>query len=63
MPGAIRWFTEYQPFTPVIQTLRGLLLGTPIGASAIIAVAWSIGIALASYLGARKLFSRDPSRS
>jgi ABC-2 type transport system permease protein len=42
---------------------RGLLSGTPIGANAIIAIAWSIGIALACYLWARKLFSRDPSRS
>jgi ABC-2 type transport system permease protein len=63
MPGAIRWFTEYQPFTPAIQTLRGLLLGTPIGDNAIIAIAWSAGITLAGYLWARKLFSRDPSRS
>ena len=31
MPGVVRWFAEYQPFTPVIDTLRGLLLGTPIG--------------------------------
>ena len=63
MPGAIRWFTEYQPFTPAIQTLRGLLLSAPIGANAIIAIAWSTGITLASYLWARKLFSRDPSRN
>jgi ABC-2 type transport system permease protein len=51
------------PFTPAIQTLRGLLLGTPIGDNAIIAIAWSIGITLASYLWARKLLRRDPSRS
>ena len=63
MPSAIRWFTEYQPFTPAIQTLRGLLLGTPIGDNAIIAIAGCIGITLACYLWARKLFSRDPSRS
>ena len=31
MPAGIRWFAEYQPFTPVIDTVRGLLLGTPIG--------------------------------
>lgn len=28
MPGAIRWFAEYQPFTPIIDSLRGLLMGT-----------------------------------
>ena len=31
MPAGLRWFAEYQPFTPIIETLRGLLLGTPIG--------------------------------
>ena len=31
MPTAVRWFAEYQPFTPIIETLRGLLLGTAIG--------------------------------
>ena len=35
MPAAMRWFAEYQPFTPIIETLRGLLLGTPIGNSGV----------------------------
>ena len=29
MPTGLRYFAEYQPFTPMINTLRGLLLGTP----------------------------------
>ena len=62
MPTGVRWFADYQPFTPVTETLRGLLLGTPIGNNAIIAVAWCAGIALLSYLWARKLFNRDPAR-
>jgi ABC-2 type transport system permease protein len=60
MPAGLRSFAEYQPFTPVIQTLRGLLTGAPIGNNAIIAAAWCAGIALLSYLWARKLFRRDP---
>jgi ABC-2 type transport system permease protein len=60
MPTALRWFAEYQPFTPVIETVRGLLLGTEMGNNAFLAVAWSIGIGLAGYLWARKLFSRPP---
>jgi ABC-2 type transport system permease protein len=60
MPTAIRWFAEYQPFTPVINTVRGLLIGGPIGHNAVIAIAWCLVITLGSYLWARKLFSRDP---
>jgi ABC-2 type transport system permease protein len=60
MPTALRWFAEYQPFTPFIETLRGLLLGTAIGNSAAVTVAWCIGITLASFLWARAAFNRDP---
>jgi ABC-2 type transport system permease protein len=62
MPAGVRWFAEYQPFTPVTETLRGLLLGTPIGHNAIIAVAWCAGIALLGYLWARRLYIRHPVR-
>jgi ABC-2 type transport system permease protein len=62
MPVGLRWFAEYQPFTPVINTVRGLLVGTAIGNSAVIAVAWCAGITLVSYLWARRLYNRDPVR-
>jgi ABC-2 type transport system permease protein len=61
MPVGLRWFAEYQPFTPVIETVRGLLLGTAIGNSGVIAVAWCAAITLAGYLWARKLYNRDPA--
>jgi len=59
MPTGVRWFAEYQPFTPVIDTLRGLLLGAPIGDSAVLAVAWCAIITLVGYIWAKKLFARD----
>jgi ABC-2 type transport system permease protein len=62
MPVGLRWFAEYQPFTPFIETVRGLLLGTAIGNSAVLAVAWCAGITLVSYLWAKKLYNRDPIR-
>jgi ABC-2 type transport system permease protein len=62
MPVGLRWFAEYQPFTPVIETVRGLLLGTAIGNSAVIAIAWCAGITVVGYLWARKLYNRDPIR-
>ncbi|KAB2367182.1 ABC transporter permease [Actinomadura montaniterrae] len=58
MPTALRWFAEYQPFTPIMQTLRGLLLGTHIGNDAAIAVAWCAGIAVVSYLWAKHTFNK-----
>lgn len=58
MPKALRAFAEHQPVTPVIETIRGLLMGTPIGDSAIIAVAWCAGIAVFGYIAAGALFTR-----
>ena len=56
-PG-LRQFAEYQPFTPIIETLRGLLSGSPSSSDAIIAVAWCVAIALAGYLWARSTFKK-----
>ena len=58
MPDGLRQFAEYQPFTPVTQTVRGLLTGAPTGTHAIAAIAWSLGIAVASYLWAVRLYDR-----
>jgi ABC-2 type transport system permease protein len=59
MPGPMRWFAEYQPFTPVTETLRGLFFGTPIGNNAWIAVAWSVAIVLVCYVWAKRMYNRD----
>ncbi|HET7661710.1 MAG TPA: ABC transporter permease [Oryzihumus sp.] len=58
MPTVLRWFAEYQPFTSIMETVRGLLLGTSIGTSAAIATAWCVGIAAVSYLWARNIFNK-----
>jgi ABC-2 type transport system permease protein len=56
MPAGLEEFARYQPFTPVTETLRGLLTGTPIGTNAIAAIAWSVGIAFVSYVWALHLY-------
>ena len=61
MPDGLRWFAENQPFTPIIETLRGLLFGTPIGTSGVIAVAWCVAISVLGFLWARRLYERDPA--
>ncbi|MFI0215434.1 ABC transporter permease [Streptomyces lydicus] len=62
MPSGLRWFAEYQPFTPVIETLRGLLMGTDIGNSAYLAVAWCLVLTLVGYAWARRTFNRIGAR-
>ncbi|MDH6707075.1 ABC-2 type transport system permease protein [Kitasatospora sp. MAA19] len=58
MPTALRWFAEYQPFTPIIETLRGLMMGTPIGNSAWSALAWCTGLTLLGFFWSRSVFYR-----
>ncbi len=62
MPEGLRQVAEYQPFTPVTETLRGLLTGTHIGTNAIVAIAWSVGIALVSCLWATHLYQHRRPR-
>lgn len=62
MPAGLRAFAEHQPVTPVIETLRGLLMGTPVGSDAWIAVAWCAGLAVAGATGAALLFRRRTAR-
>jgi ABC-2 type transport system permease protein len=58
MPAGLRQFAEYQPFTPVTQTVRGLLTDGAVGSHAIVAVAWSVGISVVSYFWAVRLYNR-----
>jgi ABC-2 type transport system permease protein len=56
LPDGLRQFAQYQPFTPVTETLRGLLTGTPIGTNAIAAIAWSLGLAVVCCIWAIHLY-------
>ena len=56
-PG-VRQFAEYQPFTPIIESLRGFLGGTPAGGTDRRRLAWCVGIALVGYLWARSTFTK-----
>ncbi|WP_432105048.1 ABC transporter permease [Streptomyces sp. bgisy091] len=58
MPGWFRPIAEYQPFTPAIETLRGLLLGTGIGHNGWLAVAWCLGLTVLGYFWATSKFNR-----
>jgi ABC-2 type transport system permease protein len=58
MGQGVRQFAEYQPFTPIIESVRGLLAGHPSGGYAAAALAWCAGIALVGYLWSRATFNR-----
>ncbi|MEU4497941.1 ABC transporter permease [Streptomyces sp. NPDC023998] len=61
MPGWFQPIAEYQPFTPAIETLRGLLLGTEIGHNGWLAIVWCLALTVLGHLWSKSLFNRDPA--
>jgi ABC-2 type transport system permease protein len=61
MPGWFQPIAAYQPFTPAIETLRGLLLGTPIGHNGWLALAWCLALTVLGYLWSTAKFNQDPT--
>ncbi|MER8007812.1 ABC transporter permease [Streptomyces sp. NPDC094149] len=59
MPGWFQPIARYQPFTPAIETLRGLLLGTEIGDNWWIALVWCLGLTVLGHRWSRALFNRE----
>lgn len=62
MPSWLQGFADHQPLTPITETLRGLLMGTPIGSDAALAATWIAGIGLAGAAAAALLFARRGTR-
>jgi ABC-2 type transport system permease protein len=58
MPAGLRQFAEYQPFTPVADSVRGLLTHAAIGDQATLAIVWSIGLVVVAYFWATRLYNR-----
>ncbi|MBB6672481.1 ABC transporter permease [Cohnella nanjingensis] len=62
MPSWLRGVAEHQPITPVIETIRGLLTGTPIQDQAWWAIGWCLLILIASYVWGSWTFNRKAGR-
>ncbi|MET7983084.1 MULTISPECIES: ABC transporter permease [unclassified Streptomyces] len=62
MSPGLRWFAENQPFTPMTETLRGLLSGSAIGDNGWISLSWCAGITLVGYVWSRSLFNSTTRR-
>ena len=63
MPEWLQGFAQYQPFTPFIETIRGLLLGTPLGWTPLIAVAWGVAITIIGYVWSMAIYERKSVRA
>jgi ABC-2 type transport system permease protein len=61
MPLAMRWFADVQPFTPFTESVRGLLMGTPIGADAGLTLVWCAALTLLTFRWALRLYDRLPA--
>lgn len=57
MPRIVRIFAENQPMTPIIETIRGLLLNQAVGNNALIGGVWCLGILVVSYIAAMRIYS------
>jgi ABC-2 type transport system permease protein len=62
MPDWLQWFAQYQPFTPFIETIRGLLLGTPLGWNPALALGWCVVIAAIGYAWSMVIYERKSVR-
>ena len=58
MPKALRAFAENQPITPIVETIRALFSGEPIGNEIWIALTWCVGIMVVAWLIAMKVYKR-----
>ncbi len=58
MPRIVRAFAEHQPMTPLIETVRSLLLNKSVGNNALIAVLWCVGILIVAYIAAMQVYKR-----
>jgi ABC-2 type transport system permease protein len=59
LPAIVRWFAEYQPFTPIIETIRGLLMNQPVGHNGYLAIGWCVALSALGYFWARSAFRKN----
>jgi ABC-2 type transport system permease protein len=58
MPRGLSWFAQNQPMTPIIDTIRNLMLGLPTDNSLWVALAWCVGIIIVAFVAAAQVYKR-----
>ncbi len=49
MPGPVRWFAENQPVTSIVDSIRAIFAGQPVGGELWVALAWCLGILVVAF--------------
>jgi len=62
MPTALRIFAEKQPMTPIIESIRSLLMNATMDENFLPAVLWCVGILIAAYVGAVTIYKRKAAK-
>jgi ABC-2 type transport system permease protein len=62
MPVWLRWLASNQPLTPIIETIRGLVLGTPVGMNGVLALGWCTLLLVVALVLTAALFARRAGR-
>ena len=58
MPKVVRAFADNQPVTSIVEAIRALLAGQPVGNDIWIALAWCLGIMIVAYIFAMRAYKR-----
>lgn len=58
MPSVVRAFAENQPVTSIVEAIRALLSGQPVGNDIWVALAWCVGILLVAYFFAMRVYKK-----
>ena len=58
MPGPVKWFAENQPVTSIVESMRALLEGRPVGGDIWVALAWLVGLTVLAYVLAVRTYNR-----
>ncbi len=58
MPTALRWFADYQPFTPTMDAVRGLMLGGVRTEDVLLSLAWSVALTIVAAAWSVRAYSR-----
>lgn len=58
MPGPVRFFAEHQPVTAIVESIRDLFRGVPVGNDIWVALAWCVGGALIAYFFAMRVYRK-----